>query len=146
MRSTIASRWAVIAEPWCDDPSLTDLDARLAAQDDLDEHLGRWTALHTKFEVEARLREAGVPVSAVLKPEERIDLEGSTAEFGLWPTVRHTEMGDVRVDGQPAHFSRTDWHLERGAPCLGEHNEEVLSRLLGYSAEEIAALREEGVL
>ncbi len=137
---------AVIDEAWCGDPAFADVDARLAAQDVLDEHLGRWTASSSKFEVEGALREAGVPVAAVLKPEERIDREGSTERFGLWPTVHHSEMGDVRVDGQPVHFSKTDWHLERGAPCLGEHTDEVLSRLLGLSAEEIAGLRAEGVL
>ena len=55
-------------------------------------------------------------------------------------------MGEVRVDGQPAHFSKTDWQVQRGGPCLGEHNEEVLTRLLGYSADEVAALREEGAI
>jgi crotonobetainyl-CoA:carnitine CoA-transferase CaiB-like acyl-CoA transferase len=55
-------------------------------------------------------------------------------------------MGQVRVDGQPVHFSETDWHLERGAPCLGEHNQDVLTRLLGYTVEDVAALRAEGVL
>jgi crotonobetainyl-CoA:carnitine CoA-transferase CaiB-like acyl-CoA transferase len=52
----------------------------------------------------------------------------------------------VRVDGQPVHFSETDWHMERGAPCLGEHTEAVLGRLLGLSADDVAQLRAEGVV
>ena len=52
----------------------------------------------------------------------------------------------MRVDGQPAHFSKTDWQMERGAPCLGEYTDEVLTRVLGLEAEELARLREEGVL
>ena len=55
-------------------------------------------------------------------------------------------MGAVRVDGLPVHFSRTDWEIRRGAPCLGEHNEEVLGELLGLSSEEVARLRDEGVV
>ena len=92
------------------------------------------------------LRAAGVPVAAVLSPEERIDLDSSTADFGLWPTVQHTEIGAVRVDGIPAHFSATEWRIDRGAPCIGEHNEEVLTNLLGLGADEIADLRTEGVI
>jgi crotonobetainyl-CoA:carnitine CoA-transferase CaiB-like acyl-CoA transferase len=141
-----AALTSVVDEPWCSSPTYADLIGRLKAQDLLDDQLRQWTTLKTKFEVEALLRKAGVPVSAVLKPEERIDLEGSTAEFDLWPTVYHSEMGDVRVDGQPAHFSKTDWHLERGAPCLGEHTTEVLSRVLGYSEDEIEELRAEDVI
>ena len=50
------------------------------------------------------------------------------------------------VDGLPAKFSKTPWKIERGAPCLGEHNDEVFSELLGLSQEEINSLREEGVI
>ena len=137
---------AAVGEGWCREPQFADVNARCAAQDALDAHVGAWTATLAKFEVEQRLRDAGVPVAAVMKPEERIDIDSSSGDFGLWPTVRHAKMGEVRVDGQPVHFSRTDWHLERGGPCLGEHNEEVLTRLLGHSAEEVAALRDEGVI
>ena len=45
--------------------------------------------------------------------------------------------GAVRVDGMPVHLSRTDWAIERGAPCLGEHNEYVFGKLLGVSADFI---------
>ena len=55
-------------------------------------------------------------------------------------------MGDVRVDGLPVHLSRTDWSIARGAPCLGEHNEEVLGELLGLcAATRSTTLRAEGV-
>ena len=136
----------VVGEAWCADARFRRLASRLAAQDDLDEHVGSWTAGRGKFHVEELLREACVPVSAVMKPEERIDLDASTADFGLWPTVKHAEMGAVRVDGQPVHFSETDWRITRGGPCLGEHNEEVMTRLLGFGAEDVARLEEEGVL
>ena len=140
-----------VAEPWCEAPAFTTLADRCAAQDELDDHVGAWTASRSKFAVEEALRDAGVPVAAVQKPQERIDQDASTSAFGLWPEVRHAKMGAVRVDGQPVHFHSADgpgadWHFERGGPCLGEHNEEVLTRLLGLSVEEVAALGEEGVL
>ena len=137
---------AVVAEDWCADPAFADASSRHASQDALDESLSAWTAARTKFAVQTLLRDAGVPVSAVLKPEERVDLDPSTGEFGLWPTVTHSEIGEVRVDGQPVHFSETDWHYARGGPCLGEHNEQVLTGLLGFTAEEVANFRDEGVI
>ncbi|MYF28374.1 MAG: CoA transferase [Gammaproteobacteria bacterium] len=136
----------LVGESWCTEPAYENLVARLVAQDELDQLVGAWTRPRSKFDVETLLREAGVPVSAVMKPEERIDVDASTADFGLWPTVAHTEMGDVRVDGQPVRFSETDWSIARGGPCLGEHNVDVLTGLLGLSAEEVARLEEEGVL
>ena len=136
----------VVDEVWCSDEQFAESDSRYAAQDALDAHLSAWTAPRPKFETEEALRAAGVPAAAVMKPQERIDLDASTGNFGLWPTVRHAKMGAVRVDGQPVHFSETDWQLPRGGPCLGEHNEAVLTRLLGFSAEEVASLADEGVI
>jgi len=136
----------VVNEAWCSDPSFADLESRLDAQDALDERLSTWTAQRSKVDVQNALQAAGVPVAAVLMPEERIDLDPSTADFGLWPTVQHTEIGAVRVDGLPAHFSATEWRIDRGAPCIGEHNEEVLTNLLGLGADEIADLRSDGVI
>ena len=50
------------------------------------------------------------------------------------------------MEGHPVHFSKTDWTIERAAPCLGEHTEEVLGRLLGMNSQEVDELREEGVI
>ena len=135
-----------IDEDWCRGDGFADLNGRIAAQDELDAALGAWTAPRGKRDIETMLRDAGVPVAAVAKPAERIDEDPSTGRFGLWPTVPHAKMGDVRVDGQPVHFSKTDWRLTRGGPCLGEHNDEVLTGLLGFAADEVAELREEGVI
>ncbi|MEM7100987.1 MAG: CoA transferase [Pseudomonadota bacterium] len=119
---------------------------RLSQQDELDSLVSSWTSGFDKFELEAMLRALPIPASAVRKPQERIDQDSTTRNFGLWPTVEHSAMGKVQVDGQPVQFSETNWHQARGAPCLGEHNEDVLTRLLGYSSEEVAQLAEEGVL
>jgi benzylsuccinate CoA-transferase BbsF subunit len=86
-----------------------------------------------------------VPAVAVARPEDRIDHDPATSEWGLWPTVHHREMGDVRVDGIPIHLSETDWSIERSGPCLGEHTGYVLSEILGLDDDEIEQLAKEGV-
>ena len=120
--------------------------ARQAAQDELDEKSTSWTRNQDKFEVQRSFIAEGVPSAAVQKPPERIDHDPGTEEFGLWPFVDHAKMGRVRVDGLPAHFSKTDWKIERGGPCVGQHTDEVLTELLGYDADELARLHEEGVV
>ena len=37
-------------------------------------------------------------------------------------------------------MSRTPAKLERGGPCLGEDNFEILSEFLGYSVDRIAEI------
>src|SRR5579864_5598210 len=115
----------------------------IACRDDAD-----WRALAgvigERCALAARLQEAGVPAAAVQQPSERIDADPNTTAWGLWPRVVHAEMGEVRVDGLPVHLSETDWGIERGAPCLGEHNEEVFVGLLGRDAAQLEALRTAG--
>jgi crotonobetainyl-CoA:carnitine CoA-transferase CaiB-like acyl-CoA transferase len=134
----------VIGEAWTGDAAYAALEGRLAAQDALDAEIAGWTAASSKFDIQRRLRAAGVPCSAVQKPQERVDHDPDTE--GLWPRVSHTAMGEVRVDGIPVKMSKTPWRITRGGPCLGEHNQPVLARLIGLPPQRVAELKAEGVI
>ncbi|MBP1624110.1 MAG: putative acyl-CoA transferase/carnitine dehydratase, partial [Acidobacteria bacterium] len=54
-------------------------------------------------------------------------------------------MGRTREVGFPWDFSETPASWRKPAPQLGQHNEEILLEL-GYSKEDIARLRESGVM
>ncbi|MHB8464459.1 MAG: CaiB/BaiF CoA transferase family protein [Acidimicrobiales bacterium] len=136
----------LIGEEWASTDRFATLAGRVAAEPELDRLLGEWTATQDRFDLAASLRASGVPATAVQRPGERIDNDPGTSDWGLWPTVTHRLMGEVRVDGLPVHFSETDWAITRGAPCLGEHNDEVFGDLLGHTRDEISRWREEGVL
>jgi benzylsuccinate CoA-transferase BbsF subunit len=136
---------AVIDEPWATDARDDTLAERLAVEDALDTRIAAWTATRDRFATAEILRAAGVPAGAVARPEDRIDHDPATSEWGLWPTVHHREMGDVRVDGVPVHLSETDWSIEHAGPCLGEHTHLVLSEILGLDDDEIERLARDGV-
>ncbi len=140
--------WALLCREIADDWVKTYRTAqrRLEDQDRLDALMCTWTERQEKFDLQARLRELPIPAAAVQKPAERIDADPTTSGFGLWPTVEQTAMGEVRVDGLPVHFSRTDWVMRRGAPCLGEHTRDVLCRVLELSDADVDALQAEGVV
>ncbi|MCP3856545.1 MAG: CoA transferase [Actinomycetia bacterium] len=122
------------------------LDGRIQHQDDLDARLAEWCESRVRFDIARDLQAVGVPASAVLRPAERIDGDAATQAWGLWPAVEHPAMGGVRVDGQPVHFSKTDWSIEHGGPTLGQHNGYVLGELLGLSDPEIDQLHQDGVI
>jgi len=52
----------------------------------------------------------------------------------------------VKTTGFPIKFSETPGKVDGPDPMLGQHTEEILSTLLGYSDEEIEGLRREGVV
>lgn len=136
----------VIDEPFTAENRFVTRDGRLAHETDLDALLSAWTASRDRHDIARRLQAVGVPAAIVATPEDRVEHDRGTAEWGLWPVAHHLEMGDVRVDGIPIHLSETDWHIESGAPLLGQHNHDVFTRLLGLSAADIDALATEGII
>jgi crotonobetainyl-CoA:carnitine CoA-transferase CaiB-like acyl-CoA transferase len=136
----------VVNEPWSTDAKFATGAARLAREDELDGLLAAWARARDRFDIAAALQAVAVPAAVVARPEDRIDHDVATSEWGLWPIAHHREMGDVRVDGLPVHLSATDWEITRGGPCLGEHNDLVFSEVLGLDAREIADLRAQEVI
>ena len=144
---TTDDAWAALAPAlgWRGAPA-TKVAARFADEDAIDDAVIAYTSTRTRAEVVAALAPLGLAVTAVRTPPERIDEDPVSAAWGLWPTVHHSKHGDLRVDGLPIHLSRTDWHVERGGPLLGEDNERVLTNLLGVDPSELPELREQGVI
>ena len=122
------------------------LAARVASHDELDSAITAWTEQRIRWDIAKQLQAAGIPAAAVTRPAERIDGDINTADWGLWPMVEHPQMGGVRVDGEPVHFSKTDWSIESSAPTLGQHNRLVFGKLLGLTDADIDDLVDQEVI
>jgi crotonobetainyl-CoA:carnitine CoA-transferase CaiB-like acyl-CoA transferase len=59
---------------------------------------------------------------------------------------QHPRYGETRVLGIPVRLSQTPGAVRMPAPEFGQHTEEVLTDLLGYSWEQIARLKEDEVI
>ena len=64
----------------------------------------------------------------------------------FFAALEHPEVGVRQHAGVPWHFSDTPCQVRRPAPCFGQDTEDVLQRVLGYSADEVATLKDNGVL
>jgi crotonobetainyl-CoA:carnitine CoA-transferase CaiB-like acyl-CoA transferase len=81
------------------------------------------------------------PIAPVNSPKTIADDPQFQDRFPWYPVSRHgAEMLPF-----PVKFPGEELPEPRMAPTVGEHNEEVLREVLGYDAEKIAALRENGV-
>ncbi|MDP2920685.1 MAG: CoA transferase, partial [Dehalococcoidia bacterium] len=58
----------------------------------------------------------------------------------------HEVLGKVKVRGTPIEMSKTPAKIKVEAPELGQHTEEILSEIAGYTWEEIGKLREMEVI
>ena len=93
----------------------------------------------------ATLEAARVPAGPVLTPIETLDNE-YFIDRGMVRTVRDPILGEIQIPGFPFKFSAQTQLPEMQAPLLGQHNGEVLARVLGYDADRIAALERDQVL
>jgi formyl-CoA transferase len=85
-----------------------------------------------------------IPVGPILSMKELAE-EPSLRETGTIVEVDHPERGPYLSVGCPVKLSDNEVVVER-SPLLGEHSTEILADVLGYSAAEIAALQESGVV
>ena len=66
---------------------------------------------------------------------------------GFWEMVDHPELGEtIKYPGAPLKLKETPWKIQRRAPLIGEHNEEVYTGLLGFTSQRLAELKSEGVI
>jgi CoA:oxalate CoA-transferase len=65
---------------------------------------------------------------------------------GMITEVHHAKVGSMKVAGSPIKLSRTPCEIKEASPDLGQHTEEILTRLLGTRPEDIQRLREKGVV
>ncbi|MFH1088148.1 MAG: CoA transferase [Chloroflexota bacterium] len=58
----------------------------------------------------------------------------------------HPVLGRVKKLGSPIKLSRTPAYTSSAAPDLGQHTEQVLKEICGYSEDDVAALKMKGVI
>jgi crotonobetainyl-CoA:carnitine CoA-transferase CaiB-like acyl-CoA transferase len=90
------------------------------------------------------LNKAGVPSGPILNVKQVFE-DPQVKHLSLAQPVRHSERGEIRVQGLPATLSRTPGAVRRGAPVHGEHTDEILAEI-GYSRDDIVTLRRDGVV
>ena len=66
--------------------------------------------------------------------------------FGAGMEEEYPVAGTVVIPGAPFRMSETPWSLRAPAPLLGQHNDEVYTQVLGYSAQDLAGWQAEGVV
>ena len=87
----------------------------------------------------------GVPCAPVLSIEQTVS-HPHFIERGTIRSIVDPVAGEFKIPGMPIKTSDFPANNDFVAPLLGEHNEEVLSGLLGKSAAAIDALRAAGIL
>ena len=128
------------------DPRYADATSRGERQAELVEIIETWmTDFPDNESVLDVLEKHRVPASPVMDPVEAIQ-HPYFRERGMVREITDPVMGDLTIPGFPLRFTEQPERLDLVAPTLGQHNKEVLSRMLGYTPERIRDLEHAGVL
>jgi len=103
-----------------------------------------WTKTKTKFEVMDICNPQNIPVGPILSLKEISEDEGLYAT-GTMVKVDHPERGEYLSVGCPIKLSDSDVEVER-SPLLGEHTQEVLTEVLGYSGDDLKRVVDSGAV
>jgi len=135
----------LIGKPeWKTDPDYATPPARLPRLRHIFATIEQWTMTKTKFEVMEICNKVDIPVGPILSMKE-IAEEPSLRTTGTVVEVDHPTRGKYLTVGNPVKMSDSITEVKR-SPLLGEHTEEILSKVLGYSAKDIEEIKASGAL
>ena len=146
---TQAPVWGAICDligkpEWKTDPDYATPPARLPRLKHIFATIEEWTKTMTKFEVMEKCNAHDIPVGPILSMKE-IAEEQSLRDTGTVVEVDHPGRGKYLTVGNPVKMSDSITEVKR-SPLLGEHTEEILSKVLGYSAREVAEIKTSGAV
>lgn len=127
-----------------DDPRLANNAGRVQHEQEIDRAISEWTRVNDSATVLRTLDEASVPGGPIYNVADMAADPHFNAR-GLFQTVE--------IDGRPLKIpaivpflSDTPGATRTPGPKLGEHTDEVLRKLAGASAEEVAQWRKERIV
>jgi formyl-CoA transferase len=127
-----------------DDPALARNDGRAAQMARIDEAIAAWTSKLTQEKVLEEMEKAEVPAGRIYTAAD-IAADPHYAARGMIQQVVAGDGEPLRVPGVIPKLSATPGAIRTPAPKLGEHTDEVL-KALGFSSEEISALRDKKIV
>jgi formyl-CoA transferase len=89
--------------------------------------------------------EAAIPCGPVNNMQHLFD-DPQVRHREMIADVEHPTIGTLRLAGVPIKYSETPGSIRLHPPLLGEHTDEVLKDVLGYSPDRIETLRKEGAI
>ena len=128
-----------------DDPRFTTNVARVAHRAELNLIIGDWCASRAVEEVLVATGKGGVPASEVKTIADLVD-DPQARLRKMLVELDHSRLGRHTVPGVPIKLLGSASGVDRPAPCLGEHTEQVLRSWLGLDATHIADLKSAGAV
>jgi CoA:oxalate CoA-transferase len=127
------------------DPRFATNADRIRHMDEIDAVVSDWTRTLGKMAVFARTKALRIPCAPVRTAPEVMN-DPHMHERGMLERVEHPELGEIVVPTNPLRLHGLPRPPMVPSPKVGQHNGEIYGGWLGLSGDEIAALKEAGVI
>lgn len=127
------------------DTRFASASARKAHEEALDQIITAWTTACEKWEVTRMLQAVGVAAFPSMSGKDLVEDPHLNAR-DFFVRLPHPEVGVRTHMGMPWLLTRGPNGVRRPAPLLGQDTEQVLHDVLGYSAQDVARLKDEQIL
>ena len=124
------------------DPKFATIGERRKNQAEVWEIIGEFALKYTKREFMAILNPLNVPCGPIMSTEDIANDEHVRGRE-MYVELDHPQRGKWFNVGMPIKLSASPAKIER-SPLLGEHTEEILKQVLGYSDEQVGKLKSAG--
>ncbi len=128
-----------------DDPKYKTNPLRTKNRKDLSAIISAETVKKTTREWETIFENAGLPYSPINNIKDICE-DPHIAHRKMLVEIDQPGIGKMKIANSPIRLSETPGEVYAPAPLLGQHSEDVLKEILGYSREEIDRLKEEDVV
>jgi crotonobetainyl-CoA:carnitine CoA-transferase CaiB-like acyl-CoA transferase len=129
-----------------EDPRFNQMKARGKNRRELIAILDQVLVTKTRDEWMYILKHGGDFIYTVVNSIDDLPSDPQVLANGYVVDYDHPELGKKQLVGVPVILSKTPGDARGRAPELGENTELILTELLGYSWEDVAKLREQGVI
>ena len=128
-----------------DHPHFRTTRDRKAHEDELEQRITAWTTQHDRWEITRNLQAAGVAAFPSMSSKDLVE-DAHLKGRGFFVRLPHPQVGTQTHTGIPWILTNAPNGVRSPAPLLGQHTDEILRDVLGYTDEDIAQLREQQVL
>lgn len=105
-----------------------------------------WAGQYTALEAVEILQAAGIPSGPIFDMDDIVNDEHIMGEREMLVKMEQPGIGELTVTNNPVKLSDTKPQIRRPAPLMGQHNEEVYAEWLNLDAEQLAQLKEKGII
>ena len=128
-----------------EDPRFNCNNQRVLNNAELKPIIEEWTKDYTIDEITDMMLAVGVPAAPINTLDRVVADKHISEDRQMFVDCEHPVAGPMKLTGNQIKLTNHKIDTFKPAPVLGQHTDELLKEVLGYSEEQIAELREKNV-